>query len=455
MPQPDTDGPPASWDKESSGHGGDDVVSSQDPRDVAEIARTLAAFGGGPASFDLALDLVLNEVVEQARLATGATGAAVALTRGSEMICRATAGADAPGLGIRLSTTSGLSGACLQTGTIQQCGDTETDPRVNAAACRRLGVRSILVFPLGEGRNPFGLFEIFSSRPNAFGERDVNTLRVLARRLEENSREAKQVESALTNPDDRSPGLAKESKSAHNGEPLGKQDATSLAAGAAPAPERTEVWTSVLSVLVILVAMLLGGALGWRAGLGARRGAEGRAQAGASLHQNPNHGTESTAGQKTVAPVSGLVPSAGRRGVSQNQASGGATPVEPASGGLQVTENGKVVYRSPPEHRTTAPGARATWEGSKDVSRTRLIHRIEPEYPPEARTQGIQGSVNLDVQIGADGAVHNITVVSGDPVLGEAAVAAVRQWRYRPYSVDGRPVEMQTRIRIRFTLRPS
>ena len=208
MPQPDTYGPPASWDKESSGHVGD-VVSSQDPRDVAEIAKTLAAHGGGEASFDLALDLVLNEVVEQARLATGATGAAVALARDGEMVCRATTGADAPELGVRLETTSGLSGACLQSRTIQQCGDTETDPRVDVEACRRLGVRSILVFPLGEGTNPFGVFEIFSSRQNAFGDRDVNTLRVLARRVEENTREAGQVGPAFTTGNDESSGLAR------------------------------------------------------------------------------------------------------------------------------------------------------------------------------------------------------------------------------------------------------
>jgi hypothetical protein len=71
----------------------------QQESDVATIAKTLAAHGGGAASFDLALDLILNEVVEQARLATGATGAAVALARDGEMVCRATTGADAPDLG--------------------------------------------------------------------------------------------------------------------------------------------------------------------------------------------------------------------------------------------------------------------------------------------------------------------------------------------------------------------
>ena len=113
------------------------------------VARTLAAYGGGTGSFDLALDLVLNEVVEQARLLTGATGAAIALMRDGEMVCRATSGKDAPELGVRLETTSGLSGACLQSGQIQQCSDTETDARVNAEACRLLGLRSIVVLPLG------------------------------------------------------------------------------------------------------------------------------------------------------------------------------------------------------------------------------------------------------------------------------------------------------------------
>ena len=91
------------------------------------------------------------------------------------MVCRATTG-DAPELGVRLETTTGLSGACLQTGTVQQCSDTETDPRVDAEDCRTLGVRSILMVPLSEGNETFGVFEVFSSRPNAFGDRDVNTL---------------------------------------------------------------------------------------------------------------------------------------------------------------------------------------------------------------------------------------------------------------------------------------
>ena len=89
------------------------------------------------------------------------------------------------------------------------------------------------------------------------------------------------------------------------------------------------------------------------------------------------------------------------------------------------------------------------------VSATRLIHRVEPQYPADASAKHIQGVVTLEVQIGTDGAVHNITVVEGDAVLADAAVQAVRQWRYQPSLVNGRAVEMETRVTIRFTLPPS
>src|SRR5215472_638569 len=150
--------------------------------DVRGLTNTLAASGGGSSSNDLALDLVLNRIVEQACLATGATGAAIALTRNGEMVCRATTGRTAPDLGVRLDN-AGFSAECLRIGTLQRCDDTETDPRVDAVACRLLGVRSILVVPLWYWGEFVGIFEIFSPRANAFGERDEQTLQALAYRI--------------------------------------------------------------------------------------------------------------------------------------------------------------------------------------------------------------------------------------------------------------------------------
>src|ERR1700751_2141468 len=180
----------------------EDVRSSQKdihgdlPSDaeIRGLTNTLAANGGGEASENLALDLVLNQIVEQACLSTGATGSPIPLTRDGEMVCRATTGRTAPDLGVRLDN-AGFSAECLRVGTLQRCDDTETDPRVDAAACRMLGVRSILVVPLWYWGEFMGIFEIFSPRPNAFGERDEQTLQALAYRI---VRQAKQATGMIT-----------------------------------------------------------------------------------------------------------------------------------------------------------------------------------------------------------------------------------------------------------------
>src|SRR5271156_2936394 len=111
-------------------------------------ARTLEqhVLAGFPP--DLALDLVLNELVVRAAEATRASSAALALARGDDMVCRAATGDLAPDLGVALNTRDGLSGACLQTRQPQLSVDTEFDPRIDPAVSRRLGIRSILVVPV-------------------------------------------------------------------------------------------------------------------------------------------------------------------------------------------------------------------------------------------------------------------------------------------------------------------
>src|SRR5437588_9835110 len=96
------------------------------------------------------------------------------------MVCRAAAGATAPDLGVEINTESGLTGACIRERKRQWCSDTEADPRVNAEACRQLGVRSIVVVPLFAGHKLVGVFEIFSAQADAFGEQDLTTLQELA-----------------------------------------------------------------------------------------------------------------------------------------------------------------------------------------------------------------------------------------------------------------------------------
>ena len=126
------------------------------------------------------LDEVLQLVAERALAITGADGMAIAWAEGDAIVCRASAGSIAPDAGIRLDPNSGFSGECLVSGRIVRCDDTETDPRVNLQACRRLGVRSMLAVPISAKENVIGLLEAFSNEPYGFNDSDVSSLCLLA-----------------------------------------------------------------------------------------------------------------------------------------------------------------------------------------------------------------------------------------------------------------------------------
>jgi TonB family protein len=89
---------------------------------------------------------------------------------------------------------------------------------------------------------------------------------------------------------------------------------------------------------------------------------------------------------------------------------------------------------------------------SQGVSEGLLLHKIAPVYPPEAKRQHVQGTVVLRAVIGKDGRLVDLEAVSGPPQLVEAAVGAVQQWRYKPYTLAGEPVEIQTMITVNFQL---
>ena len=131
-----------------------------------------------PAELDL--EPAISAITERAQHLTGATGAAIALRTGDEIVCRARAGRTAPDLGVRLQVDAGISAEAVRSGEIMLCHDAERNPRVDLASCRRLGVRSILVSPLRHYRRTLGVFEVLSSSPAAFDERDVATMQLLS-----------------------------------------------------------------------------------------------------------------------------------------------------------------------------------------------------------------------------------------------------------------------------------
>jgi protein TonB len=81
-----------------------------------------------------------------------------------------------------------------------------------------------------------------------------------------------------------------------------------------------------------------------------------------------------------------------------------------------------------------------------------LTHRVQPPYPPLAMQAHIQGAVVLRAVISREGTIENLQLISGHPMLARAAMDAVRQWRYHPYSLNGQPVEVETLVTVNFVL---
>jgi periplasmic protein TonB len=98
------------------------------------------------------------------------------------------------------------------------------------------------------------------------------------------------------------------------------------------------------------------------------------------------------------------------------------------------------------------PPPRAPVKMSQGVMAASLVNKVDPAYPPVARAAHISGKVVLRAIIGTDGAVREIQVMSGSPLLAQAARAAVEQWRYRPTLLSGEPVEVETLITVDFRL---
>ena len=498
--------------------------------EVRGLASALAANGGGASSEDLALDLVLNQIVEQACLATGATGAAIALTRDGEMVCRATTGRTAPDLGVRLDN-AGFSAECLRVGMLQRCDDTETDPRVDAAACRLLGVRSILVVPLWYWGEFMGIFEIFSTRPNAFGERDEQTLQALAYRIvrhtkqtggqlagfssEEQETAPLQVPIAEPAPRNLMPVEPEQPEP----EPVRERPRApifELKTPSSPKPPTTkpDPVTTIFAALAFVVACLILALMAYR--VFSPPTAAQKTPPPAAQPQEIDLSLAQSPGASVATPAEAAPAASGnqasRQAPTANKSSDPASAADvvvsaaskktlrapapaPAGGGLAIyDEHGKLIYGSPVHSDDTAASntkksatpaktssaaapassvksvaSRNKTSAASDSSNSGLIEgryvrlkpdlaesllddRVEPDYPDAARRAHIHGSVILETLIGANGKVQEVIPVSGPPQLAEAAATAVRQWKYKPFTVDGQKVAIRTQITVTFML---
>ena len=195
---------------------------------------------------------------------------------------------------------------------------------------------------------------------------------------------------------------------------------------------------AVLFISVVVAALVLGLVIGWHGAVrGTRRGVQ-------------NNGAAMASPQK-AAPVRQSASGGASRLTISNRTEGTVksrlASAEPSSGGLTVSENGKVIYRADP-----AEGEQAAADPELQTPVTRLIRRVDPEYPEAAAAQHVEGPVVLDVQVLNDGTVGDIKILSGSPLLTDAAVTAVKQWKYQPYAPQGGATSCQMQVTLNFSL---
>lgn len=152
-----------------------DLLRTDAERLAAIIAaqRDIAALGSD-------FNEVIRRVLAHARQLTSADGAALEFPEDGNLVCRFADGIATPHTGLRLSGVASLAGVALRTSEILRCDDAEADPRVDLAACRRAGVRSLIVVPLDYDRRTLAILVVVATQSHHFAESDVSALRLMA-----------------------------------------------------------------------------------------------------------------------------------------------------------------------------------------------------------------------------------------------------------------------------------
>lgn len=418
-------------------------------------------------------DALIRATSEAARVLTVADGVAIAFRHKGVILCRARSGDLAPDVGSYVNANSGISGECLRTATILVCQDARTDTRVDNLVCERMGIRSIVVVPLRGSVGICGILEVFSTRVNAFGNREINCLRSLAEIAEaaygrERSIQQEAIRTALRSAH-RLPALFQRSDT-NQGESWGTaQDLSEFQGETTESRPERLVWA--VGVAIVALLMILGVWLSWH----------GPISELAELEAAENHSTVQAApkpieiaapkptpvvargeNQKPHRLYSAKKPSAeqliGARNSALFELPGAKTPSHTTS---------SVLPTQPPVVKINASAAPSQFAGlltgqeafpviaasvSHAVIPGDLIRKVDPAYPLSARAQRITGPVVLEIHVGQDGTVRNVRTISGDPQLVGAAVDAVRQWQYAPTLVDGHAIEVTKQITVRFKL---
>jgi TonB family protein len=213
-----------------------------------------------------------------------------------------------------------------------------------------------------------------------------------------------------------------------------------------------DILTIVLGVIVLGFAVFLSVLIGLHLGgyqVGARRSVDTDADSSSPEVSDAN-ATKPADSQETPSSNSiAISRSSTAKDDDAAESQGSSSPNDnaqpPAPAAAPAQQAGQVKHFS-------SPALARPVELSPDVAEDNLMDRVEPDYPDAARERGVQGAVILDLFIGKDGSVKDVHLISGPPPLVDSAMTAVRQWKFKPYRVNGALAETQTRVTLGFTV---
>ncbi len=420
-------------------------------------------------------EALLGAIAIAAQAITDATGAALGMRRDGTVVCVGRSGETAPALGARLSESSGISGECLRSGRSQRCDDTENDSRVDEEVCRHLGLRSIAAVPVCSRLETVGILEVFSTSPQAFTEEHVGQLSSLA--------ELADVANSSGNKN------AVEPDNSIGTDPIPRPDLPILQSPWAYTETRGKPlwWYLAGAGGVLVLGLFLFASWAMWGELKSRNATQPTAA------QPP---ATTTAATPPVIPLSANAlskptPEVIASAQSTNNSSKKSRGVVPAADFESEPDDGLIrnipadspvgaktentasqpskaepLVEAPPQVAmvtSTAdplPGIptaatslpQLAVRQSEGVTPVVLERKVMPPYPHEAMAMRLEGPVVMRATITEKGQISQVKLVSGDPVLGRAAMNAVRQWHYRPALLNGKATQSETDITLNFKL---
>lgn len=413
-----------------------------------------------------ALVAVLNEIAHEAHLIGTAIGAAILLVQGEAPVCIASSGSTAQEVSAYISHSSDIRKADKP----QLCQDVQRDSRFDAGATKRLGLRSFIVLPVCDRNNAVvAMLLVFSSQPQAFDHRDLLLVKSLGRRVGDHMDFADQTLDRKTEVSDTAAASVPPLKA-----PVSRRQ---LWFGRCQLPWTRNSCDLLLGVSIVLVAVLLGWALGRSAGESASNRAALHSDASAgnaeSADSRSNANSPEVLSDQLASTGGGFSPTRSKLNLTKDDLLSDDSVHESRTNSnhpdstlrrkssaddLVIFEKGKQIF--PPDQSSNTKeqnpselrDRRSTVRVSEEVADERLLTRVEPDYPESARKERLQGTVVLDVRVDSRGAVKGLSRVSGDPQLSLLAAAAVRQWKFLPLVRNGSPVSFESQVTLSFAV---